>query len=80
MFSLLRKVKSHIYRYLPVEYANPEEIENARQREQNYAQKPFCLLDCLRRSGSRLIYLDGDAFLVNQINDLKTFLKLCQVQ
>ncbi|MCS3613233.1 hypothetical protein [Salinibacter ruber] len=69
-FSLLRRAKSHIYKYLPIEYADPEEIENARQREQNYAQKPFCLLDCLRRSGSRLIYLDGDAFLVNQINDL----------
>ena len=69
-FAFLRKVKSYIYRYLPVTYADPGDVEDARQREQNYAQKPFCLLDCLQRSNSRLIYLDGDAFLVNQIDVL----------
>jgi hypothetical protein len=68
--AFIRKVKSHIYRHLSSSYASPEEIEEARQREQNYAQKPFCLLDCLERSRSRLVYLDGDAFLVNQIDGL----------
>jgi len=68
--ALLRTVKSHIYRYLPTTYSTPEEIEEARQREQNYAQKPFCLLDCLERCQSRLVYLDGDAFLVSRIDDL----------
>jgi hypothetical protein len=68
--ALVRTVKSHIYRFLPVTYSTPEEIEEARQREQNYAQKPFCLLDCLERCQSRLVYLDGDAFLVSRIDDL----------
>lgn len=68
--ALLRTVKSHIYRYLPTTYSTPEEIEEARQREQNYAQKPFCLLDCLERCQSRLVYLDGDAFLVSDIERL----------
>ena len=66
----LQHLKRHLYRFLPISYASSGEIEKNREREQNYAQKPFCLLDCLKRCRSRLIYLDGDAFLVNRIDAL----------
>ena len=33
-----------------------------------FAGKPKCILDCLRRSDGDVVFLDGDAFLVNDID------------
>ena len=37
--------------------------------EKRVFQKPFCILDCLGRSANELVFLDGDAFLVNKIDE-----------
>lgn len=34
------------------------------------AQKPFCMLDCLRRANGKVVFLDGDAFLTGGISDI----------
>jgi len=47
-----------------------EKGKSQRESERNYLQKPFCILDCLERAKSRLVYLDGDAFLVSDIDQL----------
>lgn len=34
-----------------------------------FADKPACIRDCVRRAGTPLVFLDGDAFLVDRIDD-----------
>jgi hypothetical protein len=35
-----------------------------------FTQKPFCIQDCLRRSSGDLVFLDGDAFIVDRIDEV----------
>jgi hypothetical protein len=40
------------------------------QKEWLLAQKPFCMLDCLRRANGRMVFLDGDAFLTRDVHGI----------
>ncbi|MCS3672007.1 hypothetical protein GGQ21_002677 [Salinibacter ruber] len=72
--SLLNRLKKVISKYVLFREQHwkslDEKGESQKQSERNYIQKPFCILDCLERAESRLIYLDGDAFLLSNIEDL----------
>jgi len=41
-----------------------------RQKEYLLCQKPYCMLDCAERIEGKLIFLDGDAFLINKIDEV----------
>lgn len=44
-----------------------------KRREWLFAQKPYCLLDWASRQGTgNFIFLDGDAFIVQSVNELQT--------
>ena len=45
-------------------------IEEHKKKEFYLSQKPFCYLDCLKRCEGKLVCLDGDAFIVNKIDNL----------
>ena len=51
-------------------YNFPIDIKTQRQNEYIMNQKPECILDCSKRINKNLIYLDGDAFLINKIDDI----------
>jgi hypothetical protein len=40
------------------------------KQEYLYCQKPFCIIDCIDRTEGDLIYMDGDAVLVNSIDEI----------
>lgn len=40
------------------------------KREMKFANKLFCLLDICKKSKENFIFLDGDAFLINRIDEL----------
>jgi len=44
--------------------------EEFRKNQYLYNQKPMCLLDCSKRIKNNLFYLDGDAFLINNIDTI----------
>lgn len=41
-----------------------------REKSRLYAQKPYCIKDCLNRCKGKLVFLDGDAFILNKIDVL----------
>lgn len=43
---------------------------NFKKKQYLYNQKPLCLLDCAKRINENLFYIDGDAFLINKIDEL----------
>ncbi|MFC1926555.1 hypothetical protein ACFLWV_02260 [Chloroflexota bacterium] len=45
-------------------------IENRARREYLLCQKPKCFLDCAKYIKNGITFLDGDAFLVNKIDEL----------
>lgn len=51
-------------------YLPPKNIIELRQNEYIMNQKPVCILDCSKRIKNNLVYLDGDALLVNKIDEL----------
>lgn len=40
-----------------------------RSKESLLCNKPFCILDCLNRHKSSMVFLDGDAFLIDRIDE-----------
>ncbi len=47
-----------------------EKTSKFRKHEYLMVQKPFIILDCVKRCQGKLIFLDGDAFLINKIDEL----------
>ena len=41
-----------------------------RLKEYLFNQKPICILDCSKRINENLVYLDGDAILINPIDEI----------
>jgi hypothetical protein len=72
--SLLDRLKGIISKYLlyrKQHWKSWEEKGQAhQQKEWLLAQKPFCMLDCLRRTSGRMVFLDGDAFLTGDIHGI----------
>jgi len=42
----------------------------SRRKEYLYSQKPYCIRDCATRINGDLVFLDGDAVLANDINEV----------
>ena len=51
----------------------PIRVSQHKSRERLFCQKPYCLLDCANRCKGSMIYLDGDAFLINKVDELMDF-------
>ncbi len=54
--------------YLKYEGYNPN--RDVRKREYLFNQKPLCILDSAARINQNLIYIDGDAILINPLDEL----------
>lgn len=48
----------------------PIDTLEQRKKEYLFSQKPVCMLDCAKRIKENLIFLDGDAFIINRIDDV----------
>ncbi len=51
-------------------YIPPHDNLVQRKNEYLYSQVPVCILDCAKRINENLIVLDGDAFLINKIDEI----------
>ena len=49
-----------------------ERVSKFKRHEYLLVQKPFCMLDCAQRIRGKMVVLDGDAILVNRIDELLT--------
>ena len=58
--------------YKTIRYTNDMEnhVGISRKREYFLNQKPFCMLDCAKRIKENLIFFDGDAILINPIDEI----------
>lgn len=62
--------KENGYKTINVKYEGYQPPYDFRKNEYLWNQKPICLLDCAKRIKKNLIYLDGDAFLINPIDEM----------
>ena len=62
--------KEEGYKSIKVKYKGYQPSSDFRKYEYIWNQKPICILDCAKRVKENLIYLDGDAFLINPIDEI----------
>ena len=61
------------YKNITDEFQKEFSTENLlvqRKKEYLYSQKAICTLDCAKRVNENLIFIDGDAFLINKIDEI----------
>lgn len=58
------------YKKIISEYEGYRPLRDVRKNEYLYIQKPVCILDCAKKIEENLIYIDADAFLINDINEI----------
>ncbi|MFX0132102.1 MAG: FkbM family methyltransferase [Candidatus Hodarchaeota archaeon] len=46
------------------------DVLSQKKKEYLFREKVICILDCARRINENLIFLDGDAFLINKIDEI----------
>ena len=63
-------VKRYILRHEDFVAAKEKRLEYKARTEYLFCQKPVCISDCANYVKNGIIYLDGDAFLVNKIDGL----------
>ena len=63
----------HGYKTIISEYEGYNPSKDIRQNEYLLNQKPICILDCAQRIDENLIFIDGDAILINRIDEIFGF-------
>ncbi len=58
------------YQALPMRFEGFNPNFDNRKETYLYMQKPYCILDCAKRINKNLIFIDGDAFLINRIDEV----------
>lgn len=58
------------YKKIKLEKNMYGDSDTSKEYEYLFCQKSLCMLDCAKRIKKNLIYLDGDAFLINKIDEL----------
>ena len=62
--------KENGYKNIISEYNGYNPKKDIRKHEYMLMQKPYCMLDCSKRIKENLIFIDGDAILINPIDEL----------
>lgn len=63
----------HGYKTIISEYKGYKPSKDIRKNEYLLNQKPICILDCAQKIDENLIFIDGDAILINRIDEIFGF-------
>ena len=69
---LKRMIKKYLLHDKEMSASTSERAAQHKIKEYLLAQKPFCLLDCAQRCRGKMVFLDGDVFLVDRIDEVFT--------
>jgi len=65
-----KTLKTNFSQYVKSRILHRKDIIVRLKHEYLLSRKPYCFLDCASRVEKNIIFLDGDAFLVNKIDEL----------